>query len=90
MSEYLDKLKMDLRELRSKKEIAIIKVQGYLKILSRLLDVDCPDLADEVAEAWKDLKDAVGSVYLKDTLLWLLQREKDLWHEMKMAQTEEG
>ena len=89
MSEYLDKLKMDLRELRSKKEIAIIKVQGYLKILSRLLDVDYPDLVDEVAEAWKDLKDAVGSVYLKDTLLWLLQREKDLWHEMKMAQTEE-
>jgi len=87
MGEYLDKFKEDLRKLQSKKKVAVIKVQGYLKILSQLLDIDSPELVDEVAETWRRLKELVGNIYREGTLLGILQREKELW---KMTRPEEG
>ena len=87
MGEYLDKFKEDLRKLQSKKKVAVIKVQGYLKILSQLLDIDSPELVDEVAETWRSLKELVGNIYRENTLLGILQREKELW---EMTRPEEG
>jgi len=79
----------ELQEVRRKKKIAIIKVQGYLTMLSALLEVDYPGIKDEVAEIWRELKELMGSIYSRNSLLGILQAEEELMEDIVWMEEQE-
>jgi len=89
-----DKLREELDEIQKKKKVAIIEIQGYLKILTELLNVavfdSYPGLFDEIKDFWRKLSDSVGSPYQKDSLLGLLRREQELQDNILLEEKYSG
>jgi len=88
------KLREELQELQKKKKVTTIKIQGYLKILTELLDIGLsdhyPGLLDEIKEIWRKLDDLMGDIYQKDSLLGLLWRESELRYNMLIEEKHGG
>jgi len=88
------KLREELQELQKKKKVTTIKIQGYLKILTELLDIGLsdhyPGLLDEIKEIWRKLDDLMGDIYQKDSLLGLLWRESELRYNILMEEKHGG
>ena len=86
------KLREELQEIQKKKKVTTIKIQGYLKILTELLDMGLSDHypVDEIKEIWRKLDDLMGDIYQRDSLLGLLWRESELRYNILMEEKHGG
>jgi len=87
-------LREELQKLQKRKKVTTIKIQGYLKILTELLDIALsdhyPGLLDEIKGIWRKLDDLMGDIYQRDSLLGLLQRETELRYNMLIEEKHGG